>query len=63
MTKLTFATMLLALAAGGCFQKDCSSSDEPICYKHKCEATSDETACATWVEYCRNNPDYQGCEN
>lgn len=56
------AAALLLLALGACAQEDCSTSDEPICEKQKCEATADETACATWIEYCRNNPDYRGCE-
>ncbi|NWG71961.1 MAG: hypothetical protein HXY23_10185 [Parvularculaceae bacterium] len=53
---------LLALAVAACADRDCSSSDEPICYKEKCDATADKEACATWIEYCRNNPDYEGCE-
>ncbi|MEQ1930586.1 MAG: hypothetical protein ABL957_08635 [Parvularculaceae bacterium] len=55
---LPFALVL----AAACASEDCSTSDEPICYKQQCEATADKEACATWQEYCRNNPGYQGCE-
>ena len=56
------APLLALVLVSACWSEDCSTSDEPICYKQQCEATSDKAACATWLEYCRNNPDYQGCE-
>jgi hypothetical protein len=52
---------LAAVVAAGCARDACSTGEEPICWKEKCEKTADEAACASWNEYCRNNPDYRGC--